>query len=522
MDFKALWDRYNETKQYKDRWLALYKDLYSYVIPNRDAFNVKWNYRDDGKPETQQAWDTTAINAAYQRANDLHALLFPKDRVWGKLVLDPHLFEEAEIDAAKPRMDEINDRVMFYLNHSNLARAIASSNLDLVGGTGALWVESKSDDNPLSFTAIPAVALYIEYSNDDVLNTCWYQTKMNGREVIRNFPKYKGGQLGKLKEEPNDQVMVIYGQIKSSDDQFYLYAILEIDPFTPLWEADRDYPQVIIYRDRVRPGESEGRGPGIDMLPTIIDLNKTVANDRRALAFTALPPMFYDDDRYFNPHSVRQWAGAMIARKPNGRNPLEAMQMPRYPDTLQHILQLQDQIKIAFQVDPLGEINTPVRTATEISIRENRAQRTSTTDISRLINEGPKQLFYVSSKILAGRRLLTKDRSIGSIKLAKLRFDYTSPLFDLQKQDDLSHFVTNMQIKQQFIGQGAAMATMNLPEVNKFLTENLNLKSKLFANEEQMQKFVEFMGQAAQQAGTPQPSTSASPVALPKQSEVLF
>lgn len=520
MDFQKLWNRYQSTKKYKDRWLGLYKDLYLYVLPDRDAFNVKWNFRDDGKPTTSNIWDTTAMMAAYQRANDLHALLMPKDRVWGKLVLDPHLFESAQISAMQPKMDEVNDRIFFYLNHSNLARVISGSNLDLVGGTGAVSVESPSDNDPLYFRSIPSVALYIEYTTDDVQNTCWYQQKMNGADVMDHFPGYKGRAVDKLKGEPYEQVIVVYGQIKITEERFYRYAVLEIDPMTPLWEDERSYPYVIIYRDKVRPGESEGRGVAMDLMPTIIDLNRIVQYDRKCLAFTALPPVFYDDDRYFNPYSVTQWAGAFIARKPNGRNPMEAMQMPRYPDTMQHILQLQDQIKVGFQVDPLGEINSPVRSATEVSIRENRAQRTSSTDISRLINECPKQIFYVASKILAERRLLSKDRSIGDINLSKLRFDFQSPLFDLQKNDDLSHFITNMQVKQQFMGQGAALATINLPEVNKFLTESLNLKSKLFANEEQIGQFVRLMGQMQQQAAMPTPSTAAGKPNFPGAPEV--
>ncbi len=522
MDFTKLWDRFNETKQYKDRWLALYKDLYFYVIPDRDAFNVKWNYHDDGKPVTAQIWDNTAMLAAYQRANDLHALLLPKDRTWGSLMLDPHSFDQQAIDHFKPTMDEINERILFYLNESNLARIISSSNLDLVGGTGAIWVESISDDQPLYFRSIPSVALYIEYSTDDVLNTCWYQCKMTGRQVLESFPGYNGGQKTKLQSYPNDTVEVYYGQIKMSEDKFYIYAVLEIDPFTPLWDTDRDYPQILIYRDRVRPGESDGRGIGIDMLPTIRDLQRLVEYDRKAQSFKAFPPMFYDDDRYFNPYTVRQWAGAMIARKPNSRNPIEALQMPNYSDTFQHIAHLQDAIKIGFQVDPLGEINSPVRSATEVSIRENRAQRTSSTDISRLINEQPKQIFTVAAKILAERRLLTKDRRIGEINTSKLRFAFQSPLYDLQKNDDLNHFITNLQIKQQFFGQGAAMATVNLAEANKFLTESLNLKSKLFVDEEQLNQLVQNMAQMQQQAALPTPTTTAGQPQFPQKSEVLI
>src|SRR5665811_5569 len=115
MNFTDLFARYEESKRYKDRWLALYKDLYTYVIPDRDAFNIKFNYRDEGKPTGLMMWDNTALLSAYQRANDLHGLLLPQDRVWGKLSLDPHLINPNRISEQQPLIDEVNDRLFFYL-----------------------------------------------------------------------------------------------------------------------------------------------------------------------------------------------------------------------------------------------------------------------------------------------------------------------------------------------------------------------------------------------------------------------
>ncbi len=519
--FEKLYARFSEARSFKDRWLGLYKELYFYVIPDRDAFNIKFNFRDDGKPTTQQVWDNTAVLAAYQRANDLHGLLIPKDRVWGKLVLDPHLYEQQLINAAQTVMDEINDRIYFYLNESNLSRVVGSSNLDLVGGTGGIWVESIDDNHPLLFRSIPAVALYIEYSTDDLVNTCWFASKKTGRQVLDDFPAYRGTMYDNLNSLPNDTYTVNYGQIKLDEDTFYIYAVLDDDPFTPLFEVNRSYPQIIVYRDRVRPGEVEGRGIGTDMLPTIRDLNRIVEYSRKNMAFKANPPMFYDAGTYFNPYSIRQWSGAMIARAPGSRNPLEPLQMPEHPDVLHHIQHLQEVIMRGFQVDQLGEIQTPVRSATEISIRENRAQRTSATDISRLINELPKQIFEVAARILNERGLLTKQRkSIPGFSTKKLRFAFQSPLYDLQNQQDLNHLITNMQIKQQFFGQGAAMVSANLFNINSFLTDKLNLPRKLFATDEELKVALQQMGQAQAQAtqagqGQPSPSTQASSVELP-------
>lgn len=518
-DLKKLYRRFWEARQYKDRWLALYKELYFYVIPDRDAFNVKFNYRDDGKPVTQQIWDNTAMLAAYQRANDLHGLLLPTDRVWGKLVLDPHLYSQELITNAQEVMDEINDRIFFYLNESNLSRVVSSSNLDLVGGTGAIWVESISDEIPLYFRSIPAVALYIEYSTDDVINTCWFAQKMTARSIVETYPNYRGKLKETLMAEPNEVFTVNFGQIKYNDDNFYIYAVMDDDPDSLLFERESNYQQIIVYRDRVRPGEAEGRGVGTDMLPTIKDVNLVVQYTRQNMAFKANPPMFYDAGSYFNPWSIRQWAGAMIARNPQGRNPLEALQMPDHPDVLQHIMHLQEAIQRGFQVDPLGEIQSPVRSATEISVRENRAQRTSATDISRLINEQPKQIFDVAAKILNERSLLTKKRqSIPGFSTKKLKFAFQSPLYDLQNQQDINHFISCNQIKQQFYGQGAVIASSQIGEVNKFLTDKFNLPHKLFKNEQEMQQFLSKMGEMQQNAQLPQPTskTTAGAVKFPE------
>lgn len=277
-DLRQLNERFLEAKAFKDRWLANYQQLYTYVIPNRDAMNVKFNYQDDGKPTTEQVWDDTAVIAAYQRANDLHGLLLPKDRIWGKLSLDPHFYDERIVksEEAQRLMDEMNERIFFYINESNLARVVSSSNLDLVGGTAAIWVESVDDFTPLYFRSIPAVALYIEYSTDDVLNNCWYSCKMRGRQILESFPKYKGKMRRSFIENPNEVYIVNYGQIKIKEDHFYIYAVLEDDPLTALFEVERNYNQIIIYRDRVRPGEAEGRGVGLDLLSTIKDLNYIV------------------------------------------------------------------------------------------------------------------------------------------------------------------------------------------------------------------------------------------------------
>lgn len=523
MDMKELFARYNEAKQEKDRWIALYQKLYSFVLPNRNAFNEKWNYNDAGMPVTEQIWDPTAEMAASERANDIQSLLIPKDRTWGKFVLDPHLYEEKQIEQMQPTIDEANDRIMFYINESNLAREAYGANLDLVGGTGVLWIESISDEKPIVFRSIPAVSTYIEQTSDDVVTTCWASKKMIGYKILQTFENINAKILSSIMDNPSKAYSVMYGQIQLGEDKYYIYVTLpDIDPYTPLFEIERDYKQIIVFRDKVRPGESEGRGVGIDMLPTIIDLNHMVRDDRKNKTFKADPPMFYDNDKMFNPYSVRGWSGAMIARHPNGRNPIEALQMPVYPEVMEHEELLRRMIRNGFQVDQLGEVDSPVKSATEISIRENRAQRSSATNMSRIINEQPRQIFETCAKILAGRRLLTKDGRIGDINPSKFKFDFQSPLFDIQKQENVNSFAQTLQFEQQFFGQGAALASVDMGESVQFLQKNSNLPAKLFRSKDEMNKLMQAMSQIQQPGAQPTPTTAAAQVELPQATPEQF
>ena len=523
MDMQEIYQRYNQARDYKDRWLGLYQRLYDYVLPDRDAFNVKWNYTDVGKPTTEQVWDSTPILAADQRANDLQSLLIPKDRVWGSFTMDPHMWDENEIVAAQPTIDSINSRIMYYINGSNLSREAYGSNLDLVGGTGVLYVDSPNDDMPLRFRSIPSVSTYIEQTSSDVINTCWVETVMIGYKILKDFPDISGRVKETVTRDPGNTYSVLYNQIELAEDKFYVFATIpDLDAHRPIFETEVDYRQIIIFRDKVRPGESEGRGIGLDLLPLIVDLNQMVRDDRKNKALKADPILFYDSNSMLNPWSLRKLSGAMIARQSGQRNPLEAMQMPVYPEVMEHEQILRNQIIKGFQVDPLGEVDSPVKSATEISIRENRAQRSSATDMSRIINELPKQVFETCAKILAKRSLLTKERNINDIDVTKLRFDFKSPLFNIQKQENLDNFAQNLQMKQQFFGEGAALASVDMGEANQFMTENSNLPAKLFKDKDTMNKLMQAMGEAGQQGALPTPSTQAADVQLPQTTPEQF
>lgn len=494
--------RMNYAKQWKDNWLALNEQLYWWVIPNRNALNDRYSYISDGTPLTTTIYDSTAMLGAYQRANDLHGLMMPMDRVWGSLTFNPNRVSHAEIVANQSALDEENKKIFWYLNQSNLSRVVASSNLDLCGGTAAIFISSKSDDCPLEFFSVPSINVFIEHTFDDTIDTCWFKRNFNAIQFIQSFPSYRGMMRDWAERDPTCMIPVIYGQIKQDDDSYLMYAVCENDPMCPLFEVERSYKQLIIYRDRVRPGESDGRGVALDLLPTIQDLNHVVRDHRKVLAFTALPPMFYDESQYFNPNSVAQWAGAFIPTGAGGRDPIRPLAMPNtVPDVFAQIQDLRNFIRTGFQVDPLGDINTPIRTATEVAAREQRAQRTTVTDIGRLENELPKPVYEIATKILIERKLV----NLKALDKKFLSFRFQSPLYDLQKTAQLNNYIQRSQIIQQFFGEGAVLASANIGKVSTFITEMLNLPSDLSKTEDEIMQAMAKVGQE----GQPAPSTAA-------------
>lgn len=515
-DIEELKIRFNQAKDYKMRWLALYQGLYQYVIPAQNAYNELFNYVDVGMPTNQQIWDETAMECSFQYANELKYLLIPDDRAWGKIELDPYKFDESEIEKWQPTVDTVNERVMFYLRQSNFSRAASSSLMDLAGGTGALWIDTPSAENPLNFVSIPSICVFPEFSVGDSIDNCFFTKKMSGREILREFPKYDGILLKTLYDNLNENYLVNYGQIKVSDNLYYYYGVLNDDMDHLLFNMNSEYKRLIVFRDRVRPGEVEGRGPGINMLPTIMDVNKTMEARTKSMDFKANPPLFIDTDTYFNPYSVRRWSGTTIPRRPGGRNPIEQMVTPDFPDVMRHVFDCRDRIRIAFRVDPLGEINSPVRTAEEISIREARAQKDAITDISRLINELPGPVFMVAAYILNNFGRLTKNaKKIPDFNPTAFRFVFSSPLMDIQKNAELTKLQACLQLKQQYFGEGAVVATANHGEMSEYIDSKLDIPSKLFKSSGQINQMMAKFSQMALQQQLPQSSTSASAASIP-------
>ncbi len=503
MNIEELDKRLNAAILIKDNWLELYLEVYRYVTPDRDDRNLYGGYTRDAKNRTQLIYDSTAMFAAYQRANDLQGLIIPDSRPWGGFKVIQDTSKKAPIpDVA---IDEFNNTVNDFIGESNLQVAAEGAFIDLTIGMGALWIDSPSQEVPLSFNAISSLACYPEFTNDQILSTGWTKWAMTGRQIIAQYPDYNGSQKEKLIKEPDIVYFLWIGEVKDKD-KFFTYGVLDDDRMTFLYEEEKPYKRLIIFRDKVRPGEVQGRGVAIDLLPTIKELNTLTKTNLESMDYKANPPIFYDTNSKMNPYSFQQIAGTFIPRSPDQRNPMEAMQFPDHPSVLEEKRDLREMIKIGFKIDALGDVGAPVQSATEVSIRENKAQRTSATNIARLISELPKPLFRSCAMILDERQLLGSTIDLTD---KRLRFDYTSPLLEIQRQNNLIALERATQFIQQSFGEQSTVAAYSLSILVPFIYKNFDLPAELFRSGGQLEQAIAQVGKAA--AGqAPQPTTAAT------------
>ena len=209
----------------KELWLQQYLEVYRYVTPNRDDRNLYGGYTQDNKQRTQMIYDSTAMTAANQRANELQGLILPAGRDWGNYV-ENKLVSKKPIPSAD--IFSLNAVINKYIQASDLQIGAAGSFLDLTIGMGALWIESKSDDVPLSYKAVSSLSVYPEFTSENVIDTAWTKHAMTARQILENYPKYQGNKRLAMEAKLDEPTFIWIGQVKDKGE-YLRYGVLDED-----------------------------------------------------------------------------------------------------------------------------------------------------------------------------------------------------------------------------------------------------------------------------------------------------
>lgn len=492
--------RFDKAKERRINWEETYKDALRYTAQRRETFD----FHERGEKKNTEIFDSTAISAVQKFASNIQSGMVPPFKKWTKLVPGTEIAPENQAQAAE-QLEAVNDTMFKFLHASNFDTQVSESFVDLGMGTGALLVLEGDDANPLNFVAVPLSELYLEEGPYGRIQTVFRQFRMNSRNIKAQWPK------GTLPEDtPEDKdIDVIESTIFDEVTKNYEYSVMLKDSKHEVFKEDQKTSPWVVFRWSKMPTEVFGRGPVLDALADIKTLNKTVELLLKSAALKMIPTFVAADDGVINPFNIKIEPGGIIPVAPfgPGGSPLQPLQVGGDINLGQFVIdRMQSRIDDMMFTNPLGDVNLPVKTATEISLRQQDLANRIGSSFGRLQFEFIGPLVNRVLDILDRRGLLPV--SLGDIKVdgKAISIDYQSPLAQAQDEEELVNTLRYVETIVGTVGPQMLPMFVNIQEFAKIVSKNLGVSEKLQTSDEQRAQAMQLIAQITQgqqQGGAP-------------------
>lgn len=505
--------RFEVAKNRKVRWDELYEDALTYIAPHRETFfDEHEDVPGQEKSGRGVVYDSTGQDALQKFASNIQSSLTPPFRQW--LFLKPGSVLAGD-DEIKKSLEQITEILFSHLQNSNFDTQIAESYLDLCIGTGALLVFKGTRDKPFNFVNVPLSQLYLEEGVGGKADIAFRQSKL----AVRNIQgTWEDADLGdsltqKIKDNPDEKISIIEATLpekvmlpdpetgKLIETDGVRYVVIAEKEKKILVEREQRSSPWIIFRWSTIPGEIYGRGPGIFALPDIKTLNKTKELLLKAASIAIFGMYTAEDDGELNIENIELGSGAIIPVSSNGgaRAPsLQPLQPPGDPNLAQIIIQdLRNSVNNMMFADPLGPIDLPVKTATEVSLRQQ--------ELAKRIGAAFGKLQFELITPLVNRLLDILDE-LGLIDLGPFRVDganiaiqHVSPLALAQAEEELVNTVRLAETALALYGPQVVTALIPPDRFVKSVASKLNVGTDLMASDKEIEIIKQGLAAAAAQ-----------------------
>lgn len=446
-DYERMIKRIDKARQRKDaQWKHHLRECYRYSLPESQTFD----HFSPGQKKREYVFDSTAEYALEDYASRMESQLVPAWRKWFLLEAGSEIPEEDK-KQVEEYLQETTDTIFNHINHSNFNGQVKETFLDLGISTGSLIVEEGDGiQSSLNFRSVSLSEVLLEKSAIGLVETVWRDIKVNVRDIQHVWPNAKLNDDLQRQMEENPEVNLIEGVVKDDKKGTYITMLIDQENKDVLLEEEDDSSPWVVFRESTIPGEVYGRGRIMRALPDIKTLNKMVEDHLRAASFTANPIFTATDDGVINPYTVQLHPGAVMPVGSNDTaNPtLRPLVGGGDYNVLNYdISRLQESIRTVMISKPFGSIaETPVRTATEMSIRDADMQATSGSATGKLQTE---LLERVLNQIV---KILIKAGKIVPMKIdgKEVTIKFTSPMARQQDSDEIMQFMKTVEIMQMF------------------------------------------------------------------------
>jgi len=500
-------------------------DAFRFIRPNSNIFDSNNGPQTEtpGKQKNIVVYDLTAPLAARQFVSKMHSTLTPPFVQWAKLTAGS-LVQSTEGDKLEEKLQQSTDVLFKYIQDSAFELTVNEAYADLIMGTAAIKIDEGDDDNPLAFSSVPLAALSIEESPDGVIRTQWMDFRLTVKDILELWPQATIPSNVASQKNQETKLEVVNGTIWMPDKKEYYYYVAIGSEV--VWEETFVSSPWIVFRWMRLSGDTWGRGIAHDALPTIKTLNKAVEMLLTATAISIAPPMLGFSDDVMNISNLRIEPNTIIpiSRSSMANPPLIPLDLRPNVQLADLTIQgMQDVINKAFLADPIGGMNDPTKTATEIDYRERLLLEEIGPAFGRL------QVEFFAPVIDRCVYILKKKGLMAPIEIdgKEVAIKFSSPLAKTQDQDDLQSLGTAQQFLAQIYGPEISASFLNLTETVEYVAKKTGSELSVYRDSDALDQIQDALLQKAAEAMQPvQPDqqgqdAAAVPQQLPAAQQAL-
>lgn len=380
-------------KEY-DSFTPMREEAYQYAIPYRKTSR----HTGTGEKRVDQAFDHTAIEAAFRFAGKLQQDLMPAGEDNFELEPGPMVINQDERDKLAKGLAPMSKVAAAFFDDPDWGMAFHEMAIDLSAGTGAILMNGTSDLEKLwEPLSVPIEEIMLEAGPNGRVTGIFWDRKMPVRVLFETWPEGEfGPDLKKLlKDNPEFEIVVHVDTVwmaakgNAKAGRWHMVTWCDKQDALIFESKSRTCPWLVPRYFRVA-GEVYGRGLVHLAMPTIKTLNTAARLQLQAAAIAMLGIYTAVDDGVFNPDLSPVAPGQFWKVQRNGGSLGPSVQ--RFPDPRLDLTQIVMQdlrtgVRSTMMDDDLPMAGEAVKSPTEILERIRKADSDHVGAFSRLVLE---------------------------------------------------------------------------------------------------------------------------------------
>lgn len=375
-----------------DRFAPMRDEAYRFAIPYRKST------KDSGAGEVRvdQAFDHTAIDAAFRFAGKLQQDMWPAEQANFAIEAGP-LVPADQVEALNQQLAPITKVATSFFDDPDWGLAFHEMAIDLSAGTGAILMNATTEPDKLwEPIAVSTDELLLEAGANGKISGVFWDRKMVLRVLEETWPdgEYDEELKKQIAESPEKEVTVhhdaVRRRLKNGSYRWHLVIWLDQQKDGPVHVSQtRTSPWLIPRYFRVA-GETYGRGLVHLALPAIKTVNTAQRLQLQAAAIALLGIYTAIDDGVFNPDLSPIAPGMFWKVGSNGGHrgaSVQRLQDPRLDLTGLVVTELRQGVRSTMMDDDLPLSSEAVKSPTEIIERVKKAASNHLGAFERLVKE---------------------------------------------------------------------------------------------------------------------------------------